>query len=243
MEKIVAYILSGKGKGLLFLFAAAVVVTFAGMLALKQFYGEFRPQLLLVADEFLPITVEKGKIVQPLGVYKKVDLKFDESADNADVLPIVLDTQQESSEVPMAKMGVFIMQDMIYAISPNKIQRIQLTDGVWTKSKIEEMLNSFVGMFSLLISVLMIGFLFVIMLIKTLIVAGIGKLLLKPMQLLNKFDFSILMRLSAVAVATIEIAAIALSLLIGVGFGILSRLLLAVLLIMLFLYRQRKVGA
>ena len=57
MEKFVNYVRNGKGIGLLFMLAASVVVTIVMLLVAKNFYGEMRPQALIVANDFLPITV------------------------------------------------------------------------------------------------------------------------------------------------------------------------------------------
>lgn len=61
MEKIKLYIRRGKGIGLLFLLASAVLATMFLMISLKSAYTEIKPEVVLVANEFLPITVKGGK--------------------------------------------------------------------------------------------------------------------------------------------------------------------------------------
>lgn len=76
MEKIKLYIRRGKGIGLLFLLASAVLATMFLMISLKSAYTEIKPEVVLVANEFLPITVKGGKIVEPANAYKRIELDF-----------------------------------------------------------------------------------------------------------------------------------------------------------------------
>ena len=240
MEKIIQYIKHGKGYGFLFLLAAAVIVSFLGLITLKHTYGEFRPQLMLIADEFLPITVKDGKIVEPIGVYKKLDLKFGDNENNKDVVPVVLDTRAESSEVPSDKLGIFIMTDIIYMVTASKIDRLEFVDGKYDKVWAEDFLNKYSHLFFILATVLVIGLFFIIAVIKTLIVAWVEKLIFKNSKKPELTDFSLLMRLSAVLVAGIEIIMILLNFATGISIGNLVRILIVILLGYLFLNREEQ---
>ncbi len=204
MEKIMQYIKAGKGRGLIFLLAAAVVISFVGIIFLKQIYNSAEPKFMLVADEFLPITVQEGKIVNPIDTYKKVDFKFGNVLDNSDVLPIVLDTRKETSTIPEAKLGIFIMTDIVYIISPNKIEKFYLPDGVWDKDAVKNYFDSFISTVSLFIAGLLVAILFLFLLIKTIIIAWLSELWLKAMKKTNLPDFAAFMRLSAVIVAILN---------------------------------------
>lgn len=205
MEKIKTYIKNGKGLGFLFLLAAAVVMTIFMMFILKQTYSEMRPQIMSAADEILPITVSGGKIVAPQDVYKRVDIRFGEDNANTEVFPVVLDTKGENAELPKAKMGLFIMQDVIYWIMDNEVKRFSLQDGDITKSVLEEKLDAVLGVFSLAISIVLVLMLFAFSLVEAVILAGLGRIFLKMYKAENKFSFDVLMRLSAVMIAIIEI--------------------------------------
>lgn len=50
MEKIKLYIRRGKGIGLLFLLASAVLATMFLMISLKSAYTEIKPEVVLVAN-------------------------------------------------------------------------------------------------------------------------------------------------------------------------------------------------
>lgn len=232
MEKIMQYVRAGKGKGLIFLLAAAVVLTFFGIVIVKQIYSGFEPQFMLAADEFLPITVQNGKIVNPAGVYKKIDFKFGEATDDRDVLPIVFDTREAVSIMPEAKLGIFIMTDVVYVISANKIEKVYLPDGVWDKDNVKKQLDSFVSMFSLIIAVLMICFVFLFLLIKTIIIAWLSKFGLKAMQRNDLTDISMIMRMSALVVALLDVIVICVGFFYGFSLGILVKGLIAWIVVM-----------
>ena len=243
MEKLMQYVKGGKGRGLIFLLAAAVVMSFVGVYMLRQIYGGIEPQIMLTADEFLPITVENGKIVSPENVYKKIDFKFGEAIDNSDVLPIVLDTQSETTTVPDAKVGIFIMKDIVYMITPTKIEKVYLSDGVWDKDKIKGFLDSFISMFSFVMTVLMVVFFFLFLLIKTLIIAWLSKVGLKVMQKNTLPDFAGLMRLSALVIAIFDVIMVCISF--GLGFSLNGwvRALISLMIVMGILLRTEEENA
>ena len=148
MEKIRTYIKKGKGLGFLFLLASAVVMTIFMMFILKQTYSEMRPKVMLVADEILPITVSQGKITNPVDTYKRLDIQLGDK-EESDIFPVVLDTRNEAAELPKAKMGLFIMSDVIYWVMEDQVKRYPLRDGEMTKPVLEEKLDTILGMFSL----------------------------------------------------------------------------------------------
>ena len=117
MEKIKLYIRRGKGIGLLFLLASAVLATMFLMISLKSAYTEIKPEVVLVANEFLPITVKGGKIVEPANAYKRIELDFGGKGEKKDLFPVVLDTRNEVSSVPTEPQGLFITTDTVYAVT------------------------------------------------------------------------------------------------------------------------------
>jgi len=237
MQRIKSYIISGKGLGFLFLLAAAVLVTMFMMFILKQTYNEVRPQVMLVADEILPITVSGGKIVVPQDVYKRVDIKFGDHEEQSEVFPVVLDTKSENAELPKAKMGLFIMKDVIYWVMEDEVKRYPLHDGEMTKPVLEEKLDTILGMFSLVCSLILILVLFGFSLIEAVVLAGLGGFFLKMNKADDKFSFETRMRLSAVIVAAVEIIGCILSLL-GMSLMLGGQFAVALLCVILFLYKE-----
>jgi hypothetical protein len=73
MKKIVTYIKQGKGTGLLFLLAGAVIMTLFFIIPAKEMVKDIEPKIMLVAKDFLPITIENKKITTPTDTYKKLD--------------------------------------------------------------------------------------------------------------------------------------------------------------------------
>jgi len=238
MEKIKAYIKTGKGLGLLFLLAASVLMTLFMMFFLKQAYSELRPQIMLVADEMLPITVSGGKVVAPQDVYKRVDIKIGNGGEDAGVFPVVLDTKSNADELPKAKAGLFIMKNVMYLLNDEEVKRVPLRDGELTKSVMEEKLNALAGMLSLIISVVLILMLFGFSLLEAVIAAGFGCIFLKTVKADKLLSFDGLMRLSAVVVSFIEIIGFALSLA-GAPLLVGYQFILMLVCVGLFLYREK----
>jgi len=204
MNKIVNYIRQGKGQGLIFLLAAAVLVTIFAVTFVKYQYNDFRPQLISAMDEMLPFTVQNGQIVEPKDSYKKIDLKLSGEDTSNVSIALVLDTRDDASDITPNAYGLYFMKDKFYIVSPNKVERRSLSDGVWDKQKAEELLDYFVGVLWLTISVVMLAVLFLLFLIKTLIVVLFGKIAFKIFQKKGPLEFSSFMRLGAIIVAVIE---------------------------------------
>jgi len=229
MEKIVNYVKSGKGNGLIFLLATAVLGTIFMLLILKQVYSDFRPKVVANISEILPITVENGKVVQPLDVYKRVEIKLDELNSENSVFPIVLDTKEAVSELPKEKTGLFVMRDIIYLITPNEIKRINLKDGTWTTESIGEFLDYFSNMISFVVAGVMIVVFFVFALLKTLAAAFISKWGVEYFYKKEQNNWGVFMRLNALLISFIELFSIVIGYYIGIRVGWLGEILLAVL--------------
>lgn len=219
MNKVINYVKNGKGIGLLFVLAAAVVMTLGVVFLGKRVYNETRPQIMLIAEDFLPLKVKDGKIVEPAETYKQVSLNFGEDDEALDTLPIVLDTREESGSLPKGeKNGLYIMKDKVYLVSQSKINMYSLPDGVWDVPAFEEFLDYYSGILSGVLTVVFIAAFFLMNLFKALAVAVLGVIGVKVMKADEKvFDFSALMRCSAVLVSVISVAVFCLELY-GAGF-------------------------
>ena len=200
MDKIVNYIKRGRGFGFIFLLAAAVLKTIPIMMDLKVAYTDLQPKMMLIANDFLPIKVENGKIVEPSNTYKNVKLQLG-SNDKSDVLPVVLDTREETSVVPNEKEGLFIMTDMIYFVMGNRIQKYKLKDGVVDNNKFEKALETTSGLVSLFTVIFLVTIFSVNGIIKVLLASLIGVFALRVMKKDNIFGYRALTRLSSILVA------------------------------------------
>ena len=220
MEKILQYIREGKGRGLIFLLAVSVVLSFLSVHTARKFCTEVERQMDLLADEFLPITVENGKIVSPENTYKRVDFKIDDTDSHSEGIPIVLDTRTKESAVPDAKIGFFMMTDVVYIVSPAKIDRHTFPDGVWDKTRVLEVWHSSCNVLYLLLAVFAVVFFFVLLFIKVLFIAWLSRLILKAKKETGFSDFAMFMRAGSLAVVLIETLKICLGITMGVALNV-----------------------
>jgi len=232
MEKFINYIKNGKGNGLVFLLAAAVLVAIFFVFMIKQLYTDVKPRILLAAEDFLPISVEGGKIVSPVDTYKTLELKLDER--DKEPFLVVLDTKNEHIDISTNKTGLFITKDMLYVVTPNEVKKVTYVDGVFDMPRFTDMMSEAVGAFSLILSVVAVGGLFLFFFVKTLIVAGVGKLIYKIEDKEKIINFSVLMRMGAVLVAGVEFLFFAIDFAGGYMLSGLIRLVLEIVLLWLF---------
>ena len=160
MEKVKMYILQGKGIGLIFLLAAALLAALMMIFLLRGVYTEIKPEVELVAEEFLPVTIKGGKIVEPADTYKKLELGLGDENGDKQIYPIVLDTKNDASTfVPSGERGLFILSDVIYAVSAGEIRRISLAtqpDGIFDKDDFTALMDKAVGALSSVVSVVLV---------------------------------------------------------------------------------------
>lgn len=240
MEKIANYIKSGKGNGLLFLLASAVLVTIFILLMMKHVYSEFRPKVISGVSEILPVTIENGKVVQPTGVYKRVEIRFDESNSPNSVFPVVVDTRAEVSELPKDKSGLFIMTDALYLIAPNEIKKVSLTDGVWNIEKVEGIIDYFSNMISFVASGFIIIVLFILNLLKTFAAALISKWGCEYLYKKEQKNLGLFMRMNAIFISLIELMSVIMGYYIGIRVGWFSEILMATLFSFFVINKNKK---
>lgn len=235
MEQIINYIKNGKGIGALIILAAAVLSTITLMITTRHFYNQVHPQIMLVAQDFLPITVEGGKIVNPVNIHKRIELNLGK---NNEVFPIVLDTRQEVSQTPTEKQGLFMMRDKIYAFSPTQMRIFNWEDGIWNKQTFDTFLDYFVGIVFGVMAIICTIMLFLVYLFETWVVSVLGLLGVKVMKKTAFFNFLTLMRLSALLIAVMEVISSILNILLAFSIPGKMILILALILEGLFIGRE-----
>ena len=201
MDKIINYIKKGSGFGFIFLLAVAVLKTIPIMLELKSVYNDMHPKIMLIAEDFLPIKVENGKIVEPSNAYKRVGLKLGDENSKNTAIPVVLDTRNPVSVVPNEKEGLFIMSDMIYFIADDRIQKHKLKDGFVDKSKFEKSLDATTGLVSLIGVAFFVALFSVGGIIKVIFASLVSMLFFKFMKKDKIYNFKSLTRLGSLLVA------------------------------------------
>ena len=205
MEKFILYIKQGKGIGALFLLATAVLVTMVLAISLRNSYSEVKPEIMLVANEFLPLTIENGKVVQPVDTYKKVDIDLGQQGNPEDLFSVVLDTRADAKAPTMNELGIFITKDVVYFSSPNQIKSVQFQDGEFTKENFPDIVDNLVGIVSTFVVLIMLAIFFMTYLIKTGFIVLFASLVLKLLKKKELISTKALMRLSAVTVAGVEL--------------------------------------
>ncbi len=205
MEKFILYIKQGKGIGALFLLATAVLVTMVLMMSVKNLYSDAKPEVLLVANEFLPLTIENGKVVEPAGSYKKIDIDLGQKGRPEDLFSVVLDTRPDAQTPSINDLGLYILTDNIYLVSPNQLKKVNFPDGSYTKENFPGIMDDFVGYVSAVVTLVLLVMFFMAYLIKAGFVLLFTIFALKLLKQRDLISNKPLMRLSAVAVALVEL--------------------------------------
>lgn len=239
MEKFVNYIKNGKGIGVLFLMAAAVLMTLIMMIMFKDVYSALRPQATLIAEDILPLTIQNHRIVNPANTYKKFNLTLGDTKDKFS-FPIILDTRSQMPEMPKSKEGLYIMTDAVYMIAPTQIRRFEFqNDGVIDKAAFETLADYITNSIFIVVSIIFIAVYFLSGLFKAWLAALIASFGQKFILGEKRFNMGTLMRLSSVATAGIELLFFVLFQSSERGLSFIQFILLILLAEAVFLYKQK----
>ncbi len=240
MNKLMNYIKNGKGIGVLFIMAAAVVMTLAMMIMFKDVYAALQPQAELIAEDILPLTVKNHKIVNPAKTYKRFSLTLGDDKDKFS-FPVIFDTRAETSEMPRAKQGLYIMTDAVYMVAPTQIRRFDYqNDGIIDKAAFKTLTDYITNTVFIIISIIFIVIYFIAGLFKAWIAALIASFGQKFILGEKRFNMETLMRLSSVATACIELLVFALFNASGKGLPFMQFILLVLLAEAVFLYKEKQ---
>ena len=231
MNKLINYILRGKGLGLMFLLASSVMIASFYLCMFKLACSDFKPAVVLVAEEVLPIKVENGKIVEPYNEYKETGIKIGKDKEKNDEIKVVLDTRDD---VVYDKFddGIYITKDGFVASINKKSKKVELSDGVFDIEKFKGWLDGYLAVVSGVLAIVIIGASFVGGLIKCLVAMLIMKWVVKT-KLEDALDKNQLMRLCALVVAAFELLSIIL--LIGLDVSISGIVLYLIILACIFI--------
>ena len=233
MEKIFLYIKQGKGYGLLFLLATAIITTIIFSFSLKTVLNDIKPKALLVAEDFLPIEIKNKEIVSHPNTYKRTDLNFGANDKDNFILPVILDTQNPSEELTKEKTAIIITKKYFYITSPSDIKKLEYTDGTYDINYFKSFLDKSIQSTTSTFSLLAICLFFIILLLKSLILTFLNSLILKIRK--TPINKEILMRLSALCISFIELLNLLIAKTINLEINELSTFLLAFLLSLIYL--------
>lgn len=117
MGKIINYIAKGQGLGIKYLLLFTLIVTVIFSINIKL-AGEdiFVPTAQEIADQFLPIKIENGEIVEPLNVVKKHTISVGEGQ-SAQSFDILMDTTTYNLDPAELKDGIYITRSAVYTVN------------------------------------------------------------------------------------------------------------------------------
>ena len=240
MEKLINYIKNGKGLGLLFLLASAVLMTIIYMFATKEIIKNFEPKIMLIANDVLPISIKEQKIVSPLDTYKRIDVNLSDTTEIKESFPVVLDTKNETLDLKNEKLGLFITRDFILLKTPKETQKVEYKDGDYDINTFKQLYANIFGKLSLIASVIFIALFFLNLLIKTITCALLGLLGCKLFKFEAKVSLDYTMRLSAIIIAILEVINLILVNLLSINITALHVVILSVILELIFLSKQKE---
>jgi hypothetical protein len=244
MEKIMRYIKNGKGVGMIFLLAAAVLLAGVYLISAHEFYASLKPKLTLAAEDFLPITVENHQIVSPLNVKKSLNLDFGSEEENTQYpFVVMMDTTENAAEKPDIKQGVALMHGKVYVVQDENVRTFELNDGVVDMDAFVKAMDSFAGIFFVFVACLVIAIFFVRGLLFCLILALCGQIGLKIMKRPSEGVFAPLMRLDAVLLFAAQVILFTLNFFLNLGLSLFGMLPLLLALEIFFLAKNEIVKA
>lgn len=217
MKKIINYIANGQGLAVKYLAVLALILSIIFGISVKVFGTDGIPYAQQITDQLFPLTIVDGKIVAPVDAYKTVHIRFNENADPYP-LPIVLDTSVDEFDINTLAPGAYISRSNIYLVKQQEVRTYKL-EGSYDLPR-EDYTGWFTSMLNwTAISIAVISFvgLFVFYFVLTLAYSVCAI----PVAALcsKKADFSLRMRLSAVALITAYLFSWGLYFIMDWGFG------------------------
>ena len=198
------YIKNGRGFGLLFLLASALLCTLMFSFVVRDAYNTYSPKIVEIANNFLPIEIQNGKIVSPEDFYKEVKIGAEENGDEY-VFRVIMDTREGAEYHSEFKQGLFIYPNALYMVSDNQVKKMEYKhEGVLNTDDFSKFMDKFLSFFSVIMSAIVVVYFFIVFLLHASVVAIVGHFAIK-IGGAELWKFSTLMRLSAFVVAFTEV--------------------------------------
>lgn len=239
MNKLLTYIKHGKGYGLLFLLASAVVITILYMINFKTVFSEIKPQIELVAEDFLPITIKDKQIVSHPNTYKSVYLQLGDATKSDFNLPIIMNTQDTYAQLPKEKTAIYLSKEYFHIITPNEIKKIEYSDGTYDINTFKKLMNKTIGLASSFVTATIIIFLFINFLIKSIMLFFFSNLIIKITKLAT-MPREELCKICAISISFIELLCAIIAKLLNQDLGLAISSILSVSIIITYLLYNQK---
>ena len=126
MKKLLNYVKSGKGCGIMWLLVFTLFVSAFMGVGVKILGNEFVPTLQNVADKLLPIKTENGVIVEPENTVKSFALEVNGQA----LFPIVLDTTVDTIDTSGLQPGIYISKKSLYAVGQSETRVLNFSQNM-----------------------------------------------------------------------------------------------------------------
>ena len=118
MQKIISYIKNGKGIGALWLLIFGAFKAFYLAYNVNRFLPDLIPYVQNLADEFLPIKIENGKVIEPIETIKTHDYQV-----GKDHIVLKLDTTKDILDEEDLAQGIYLTRSYFYTINGQEIRR------------------------------------------------------------------------------------------------------------------------
>ena len=164
MTKLLNYIVHGKDSGAFLLFVLAFFAAIYMSFDFRAPMLDMVPYAQEQADKMLPITVEDGKVIDPVQTVREVDLfTHDDENTKDDGLVFVLDTTlDELTNTDQLPEGFYLTRSYFYHVDKNNLDRTRL-EGSFTLEKKDytESLKNYVDFAVLLTAALALVVMFI----------------------------------------------------------------------------------
>ncbi len=130
MEKIINYIAKGQGLGIKYLLLFALIVTIIFSINIKLIGEDIMvPKAQEIANQFLPVKIENGEIVEPINIVKKHTIIVGEG-ESAQSFDILMDTTTYNLDPTELKDGIYITRSAVYTVNDGEARVHKLEDSL-----------------------------------------------------------------------------------------------------------------
>lgn len=117
MNKVLNYIYKGKGVGaIILLFVSVIFAGFIGIMS-RRVADMSVPYIQMVADDVLPLMVDNGTVINPVGVKKVFPIFVD---DKEMQYSFIFDTTTDTLDEANSESGVYLTRTHLYAVNKQK---------------------------------------------------------------------------------------------------------------------------
>ena len=129
MNKFIDYILNGKGLGLKLVLLYSLIFAIVGGFNLKRIGDSIIPNAQEIADKILPIKIEQGKIISPLGFEKSFNLNLSSKLPDFK-LPFIMNTNVDALDIKTLKEGIYLTRSSLYTVTNGQVRMSGLADSL-----------------------------------------------------------------------------------------------------------------